>query len=104
MIDLRLQPLLSSLKHHIQLKETANVHRAMRQSQLVAAGKINFTMSFSAQELISLFQMWFIFKLYSFHIQPTHFSRQFILWNYRSLSVCLDDQTQKATEEDFWIA
>lgn len=57
MIDLRLQPLLSSLKHHIQLKETANVHRAMRQSQLVAAGKFNFTMSFSAQELISLFQM-----------------------------------------------
>lgn len=57
MIDLRLQPLLSSLKHHIQLKETANVHRAMQQSQLVAAGKINFTMSFSAQELISLFQM-----------------------------------------------
>lgn len=72
------------------------------QSQLVAPGKSNFTLSFSARELISFFQMFFIyFKLYSFHIQPTHFSGQFILWNNRSLGVCLDDQTQKVTEEDF---
>ena len=57
----------------------------MWQSQPVAAGKINFSTSFRAQELISFFQMWFIFKLYSFHSQPTHFSGQFIHWNYRSL-------------------